>query len=288
MRCAIASLSAGSISAAAGLLLCAGVASAQPARTLDVGSLAAFTDGQGSLRGPGNYATGFETVEGYVVGPIEPQNGWGASGVNLPAFNVNTANPFAGSQHLRVGFNSAAAAGAQQVVLGPNLGVIPAGVNSTSVQVNISSDGGADYDVVGQAPSQGFLSWRVKFHFQGAVAGSPGTIHVLDDIDLVTPGAQLGFVNTTTVWSEGAYTELRVDMDAGANTINYFYGNTLIYTSLAGVFAGTSVEQFVVVTDNFQEPNEVGDFDNVSIVPAPGALALLGLGLAGIARRRRA
>lgn len=282
MRCASVSLSAAVV-----LALTAGVATAQPVKSTEVPSIRAFTGGD-TLRGPGLFETGFETAEGYVVGPIEPQNGWSASGTDLAAFNVNTANPFMGSQHLRVEFNSAAAAGAQQVVLGPNLGAIAPGVNSTSVQVNISADGGSDYDVVGQAPSQGFLSWRVKFHFQGAMAGDPGTINILDDIDPLTPGAQLGFVNTGVVWNEGTYTELRVDMDAGANTIDYYYGGSLIYSSAGGIIAGTSVEQFVVVTDNFQNPGEFGDFDNVSIIPAPGALALLGLGLAGAARRRRA
>jgi hypothetical protein len=40
-------------------------------------------------------------------------------------------------------------------------------------------------------------------------------------------------------------------------------------------------------SDNFQNPDEVGDFDNVSVIPAPGALALLGLGGLAAARRRR-
>ena len=273
------------MSAAAALALLAGVASAQPVKSLHVDSVQAFTGGQ-VVRGLGDFSTGFETAESYVVGPISGQNGWTASvNANQNAFNVNTANPFAGSQHLRIGFDDAVAAGSQRVILGPSLGTLPAGPSTTSVMVNISNDGGSDYDVIGQAPSQSLLSWRVKFRWQGATAGSPGTIFVLDDTDLATPGAQLGFVNTNVAWNEGVYTELRVEF--GTSTIDYYYGGALIHSSAGGIIAGTSVEQFVVVTDNFQLDNEFADFDNVSIIPAPGALALLGLGVAGAARRRR-
>lgn len=272
--------------AAVALATAAGSAAAQ-LRPVDL-SVRALGPTGGALRGPAMYETGFETAEGFTVGQISGQNGWTASvNANQASFNVNTANPFAGSQHLRIGFDDAVGAGSQRVILGPDMGPLTGGTSSTSVMVNISGDGGANYDVIGQAPSQALLAWRVRFNWNGGAAGEPGEIFILDDPDGPGPGA-LAFVDTNVVWNVGVYTELRVETDSVANTINYYYGGNLIYSGVGGLFAANSVEQFVVVTDNWQNPGEVGDFDNLVIIPAPGSLALLGIGLATAARRRRA
>lgn len=274
------------ITAACALAAAAGSVSAQ-SRPIDL-SVDALGPTSSALRGPAMFETGFETAEGYLVGPISGQNGWAASvNANQASFNVNTANPFAGAQHLRIGFDDAVPVGSQRVILSPNLGAFAGGSSSTSVMVNISGDQGANWDVIGQAPSQALLTWRLRFNWNGGTAGTPGEIFILDDPDADGPGG-LAFVDTGVVWNEGAYTELRVETDSDADAIRYYYGGNLIYTGVAGIFAGTSVEQFVVVTDNFQEPGEVGDFDNLVIVPAPGSMALLGVGLAVGARRRRA
>ena len=47
-----------------------------------------------SADGPGIYSTGFETVEGYTVNPIEPQLGWTASGTSNPFASVSTATTY--------------------------------------------------------------------------------------------------------------------------------------------------------------------------------------------------
>jgi hypothetical protein len=204
------------------------------------------------------FGTGFEAGEGFVNGnPIEPQMGFTASGTNHPFASVRNVNPFSGSQHLRIVRNTAAAAGAQHVVLTP-LTAQAAGTPSTVyMRINLSNDGGADYDIAGQAPSQGFITWRVKFHFNNGAAG-PGTIFVLDDL-----GAGLVFVNTNVVWAEGVYKELRVDFDPANGEQRYYYDGALIYTSI--IYAGTAVEQVVWVHDNFQLANETGDFDGLSV-----------------------
>jgi hypothetical protein len=279
--------SARSIMAVFVLAAAAGSAAAQ-SRPFDL-SVQAFGPTSPALRGLGEYSTGFETAEGFTVGPVAGQNGWTASvNANQTAFSVSTANPFSGSQHLRVGFDDAVPMGNTRVILGPNLGSIGEGQTVTSVMVNISSDQGSNYEVIGQAPSQELVAWRVVFNWNGGISGTPGEIFILDDPDGDGPGG-LAFVDTGVVWNAGVYTELRVETDSLANTINYYYGGNLIYSSVAGMFAATSVEQFVILTDNYQNPGEVADFDNIVIaVPAPGSLALLGLGLAVGARRRRA
>lgn len=265
--------------AVSALALAAGAAVARPPMSV---STSAITSGDDLvLRGPGNQSFDFE-APAYVVGPIEPQNGWSASGTNLPWASVSTANPAGGSQHLRLERDTTAAQPATRVALGPNAGPLPVGPSTVSFDFNISATGGADYDAVGQAPSQGFLTWRVKFFFGDQNADMvPGDILVLDDT-----GTGLAFINTGAVYTPGTYMNMRVEADPGADSIRYFLNNTLIYTGVAGIFAGTTVEQAGFVTDNFQD-GDVGDFDNISIIPAPGALALLGLGGLAATRRRR-
>lgn len=259
--------------AVSALALAAGAAIARPPMSV---STSAITNGDDIvLRGPGNQFFDFE-APAYALGAIEPQNGWSASGVNLPYASVSNVNPAGGQQHLRIAFDSSVAAGISRNVLGPNSGALPVGPSSVSFDFAISGLGGANYRAIGQAPSQGFLSWRVEFDFEF------GDIYVLDDL-----GLGLQFVDTGSDFTPGTYMNMRVETDPGADSIRYFLDNNLIYTGVAGVFAGTTVEQMVFASDNFQLEGETGDFDNVSVTPAPGALALLGLGGLAAARRRR-
>lgn len=224
-------------------------APAKDALTLDGGSISpsAFF-----------FGAGFEQGEGFVLGPIEPQLGWTATGVNLPWASVSAALPFTGLRHLRLIRNPASGLGVQHLALGPN-NAQPANQPSTVYcKINISNDQGADYDVISQAPSQAFTTWRVKFSFSDAVGTGPGTIFVLDN-----PGNVLQFVDTGVLWTPGVYKELRVDLDPAGTQIRYYYDGALIYTG--AIFAGTSVEQVLFRTDNFQLAGETGDIDALSV-----------------------
>jgi hypothetical protein len=229
------------------------------------------------LRLGGNYGTGFEAADGFAPGYISGQSGWGAFAASTTQGRIDTGNPFAGSQHLRIAKDAAIGTGINTGAFSPNQGAQPAGSYDVSVMMNLSATGGADYDVVPQAPSQALLSARVKFNFQGP-------IFILDDT-----GGGLAFVNTGTNWTAdaGTYKELRIEMDANADTIDYYWGGSLIYSSVAGVFAGTSIEQVVLISDNFHNPGETGDFDNLSVTPEPASLALLAMGGLALIRRRR-
>ena len=161
----------------------------------------------------------------------------------------------------------------------PNWGAQAPGRYITSVMFASNDPGGADNMFVGQAPSQGFLSWRIHLDWQGRVM-------VLDNL-----GPGLAFHDTGHTWAaDGQYREIKVDFDGNANSIKYYYDGALVWTSVAGVFAGTSVEQVILFGDNFHTAGTGwSDWDNLSIVvPAPGALALLGVaGLVGVRRRRK-
>lgn len=228
----------------------------------------------GSPDGVAAYSTGFEPGEGFVPGPIGGQAGW-TNFAGATEGQVSTANPAAGLQHLRIAKQVGRPAGALTGGFSPVFGGSMA-PTVVSVDVAISALDGADYDVVPQAPSQGFLTARVKFSYLGDIL-------VLDDT-----GAGLVFVDTGDDWVAGGYRNLRIEIDSGADSINYYYDNALIHTSATGIVAGTQVEQVVLLSDNFQL-SDVGDFDNLSVnvVPAPGVVALLGLGgLVGLRRRR--
>lgn len=255
------------------------------------GSLAAFVEEGGGpvTRGPGLYSTGFEAAEGYAPGAIEPQAGWTASGVNLPWASVDTVNPNAGTQHLRLGFDTTVAAGTNRVVLGPNLGVVPPGPSISSADINISAAGGAAYTLLGQAPSQAFITWRVQFFANdaGTGAGVP-IIGILDDPDLGGP-APLAFQVVDAVpggafdgWTAGSYQNLTAEVTA--TNILYYYAGNLIYTGQ--IYAGTAVEQIGALSDN-RQVQDVGDIDNFSVaIPEPSAIALLALGGLAAFRRR--
>jgi hypothetical protein len=229
-------------------------APAYAAKSPPVISNAPLTDltSPGSVVAATLLSTSWEAGQGFVPGPLEPQNGYTASGTNLPWASISIANPAVGTQHLSLMNDVTAAAGAQRVALSPTV-VVPANSPSTTTQlIYISNSDGADYDFVGQAPSQAFLSWRVKFFYLG-------NIYVLDDI-----GAGLEFVDTGVAWDQGVYRELKVQFDPAASEIRYYYDGNLIYTG-TNIFAGSSVEQLVWVHDNYQLTGESGDIDAVTL-----------------------
>ena len=204
------------------------------------------------------FGAGFEASEGFSLGTFDAQKSWSVSGLDLPFASISNANPFTGTQHLRLVMDPTVGPGMNRIVLSPEQPT-PAGTPSTVyIKVNISNDGGADCDIFGQAPSKNLITWRVKFSWSDDTTAGPGTIYVLDQ----TLGG-LAYVSTGTAWTEGVYKELRVDFDPVASAIRYYYDGALIYTG--SIVAGTAVEQVGILHDNWQLPNETADFDALSV-----------------------
>lgn len=221
-------------------------------KTYDV-SVAAIV-GPSTVEGPElvTESWAFEPAEGFAPGFIGGQAGWTVFAASVAEGHIDTANPFAGTQHLRISLDPAAAGGSLIGAFSPTVTDTVVDACSMSVQVAIGATGGADYDVVPQAPSQGFLTARVKFSYLGDIL-------VLDDV-----GAGLVFVDTGSDWVAGAYSLLEIQVDPVGNTINYYYGGSLIYSSVVGLVAGTTIEQIVLLSDNYST-GENCDFDDLFI-----------------------
>ncbi len=181
------------------LLVVALAGSVASAKIFDT-STAALSAGGFGERMPGNAVTGFEQPQ-FVPGTFEPQAGWLASGVNLPWATIDTVNPHTGSQHLRQVNDATVAAGTNRITQSPNQPTAPNTADTSALWFYISASGGADYDFIGQAPTQGFLTWRVKMNFQGG-------IFVLDDA-----GEGLAFQPTGVAYVPGQWNQLCVAMD---------------------------------------------------------------------------
>lgn len=229
------------------------------------------------------YSTGFEPGEGFAPGFINAQAGWSTYTTATTYGEVNTVNPEAGTQHLRLGIDPVSGSGAWS----PNQGTLGVGQYTLDVDVCIGATGGADYDIIPQAPSQEFLSARVKNHYSDFDGDTlAGDVLVLDDVD----GAGLAYVDTGFDYVPGVYYHLSIAMDSVAGTISYDFNNgAVVYNgvgvSTGGIVAGTSFEEAVFLCDEYNL-DEFGDFDNLLITPEPGTLLLLGLGGVALLRRR--
>ncbi|MCB1635779.1 MAG: DUF11 domain-containing protein, partial [Xanthomonadales bacterium] len=196
---------------------------------------------------------GFEPGEGFSPGALNGQQGWTVFGAAPNVPQVSTAAPVTGVQHIQIALDGSVANGTLTGGFSPDRGAQPTTNRSRmSVDVQITDAGGADYDIVPQTPSQMFLAARIKFSFLGDIL-------ILDDT-----GGGLFFEDSGVDWPVNTVFNLRVDMDPVANTLDYFIDDVLIYSSVAGVFAGTNFEQVVILSDNFQL-TDVGNFDNLLI-----------------------
>jgi hypothetical protein len=237
-------------------------------------SLSRFTD-----RGTGFTGTGFEASEGYVQGDITGQNGWLSNNPPNGSMDVtdgsDDGNGSPNALRLSVGPQAQGTRGRAQTPL------FPSNSNGFGVDTRIDDNGGGNYGLFGAISTGGLLAFQAEFDYTGdifvvlSVAGVPT------------------FVNSNVSWAQNQYKLLEATISGG--TLTYRYDGAVIGSSPV---LQSAVFDFVQFNhDNFQAfgggsftPGGVaaGYFDNVTSIPAPGALALLGLGGLAVARRRRA
>ena len=242
-----------------------------PDKTASTSTAALTSDtGDAPLGGGSYYGTGFEVSEGFATGYCGGQAGWTAFVASSVEGHIDTVNPASGDQHARISGDGAVGTGVSTGCFSPlttyNVGN---GLSVVSMDINVGNTGGADYDVVPQTPTEAFLTARVKYSWLG-------TILILDDV-----GAGLAFVDTGFSFPTGSYHNLVMVIDSVNNSIDYYVNGTLLYASVTGIVAGTTVEQVVLISDNYQL-SESGDFDNVyfatDVMPSIAVAATVGTG----------
>jgi hypothetical protein len=220
-----------------------------------------------------------ECFNAFADGPVSGQFGWTTFTASQLIPVVESVNPIEGAKGVDLPDNPAAANGTFNGIFSPDAGDPPPGQYTGSAKLRIPTatpSVGAAYTVVFQAPSQTFLCNRVVF-FPADVAASatvvpdadtdPFDILVLNDPDNAGP-APLQFFATGAEYVPNTVIDFRVELDATANTQNYYINNTLVFTGT--VFAGTALEQGLVFSDNFHDVGEIGKTDCVAFEPGIG------------------
>ncbi len=246
------------------LLLLALVGTAQAEEERDYLSTAVSPDAVQSQGGHGpasELVTGFEAPD-FAPGAIFGQNGWSVVlGSSLLEGHVDTANPATDSQHLSLSADGAIAPGANGFcttsAFSPVLGPQPAEPSQLSADMAIGATGGAAYLVQAQAVNEGFLTAAFLFNFTGDIFALDNTLF---------------FIDTGVDWTPGAYVPIRIEVDPGAATVDYYYADSLIFSS--PLIAGTTIDNVILCGDNFNG-GESGDFDNLRFPNAAPATPVL-------------
>lgn len=234
---------------------------------------------------------GFEQGEGYVLGDIAGQNGWLTNNDPLgdpPVLRgrmevtdgVNDGNGSPNALRLSKGVQPQGTFGIAQSPLA-------LGSNQMTVDTRMDDDFGGNYFVRGLALASGggaTLTFRVEFDYRGSI--------------FVQNPIGGGFTNTGVNWGQNLWRTLDVVItnNASDSTISYFYGGSPLFQH-TGLPAGLYFDLVQFGHDNFQDfgdgtfsgdSDPAGYFDNLTIVPTPGAAVLLAMGgLFGARRRRR-
>lgn len=209
----------------------------------------------GSILSVNAQINSFETSQGYNVGTVVGQNGWGtnipATVTNGPSLLVSTeyAAP-GGTQSLKIQGNNTTyhtlggAFSPVSVVNGPIVTL------AMDVYFSSVSATGSDFQIIPQSPSQSKVAARVNFNYQG-------NIMILDG----PPAGTLAYVDSGADFVAGQWYNFRIVVNSTANNITYYLNNALIYTGQ--LYGATNIEQLVLFTDNYASS---AYFDNIQTI----------------------
>jgi hypothetical protein len=234
------------------------------------------------------FSTGFETSDGYSIGPIAGQNGWAVYTPGDSSDNVGTfPPPFAGTQDANV-FPSASSPG-------------QSGIYHTDTATGPLVDLNAEVYIASSSTETGWqfagLGSGLFPYIGGIDVYSTGSFGTSDTIKAITAGSPVEGAFTLNVWN---------DVDLLFNFTSQTYAISLNGTVLASnlafcgdnsVCAGAPVTegQFLSFFDSFGAvgANDSGGLDNISLtssVPEPATYGLTAVALlaGALLRRRRA
>lgn len=100
-----------------------------------------------------------EDFETFSLGPINGQGGWTTFTDNENAPAISNLTPNGGAQHLRITLGPGTGPSSNGA-FSPDFGDFANKLSIVSVDVRFEALGSVDAFVIGQAPSQGSLTWR--------------------------------------------------------------------------------------------------------------------------------
>jgi hypothetical protein len=194
----------------------------------------------------------FESSEGFVLGPLDDQNGWNVSTASLATGSISDAYANEGAWSLKIeGLNSTnhALVGAFSPV-----DVVEGDVITVSYDFFVTelSDAASDFYVGAQSPSQTLLTSRQRYAYDGKIY-------------VVATDGTLQYVDTGATYEAMTWYNMTAVHTFSAGTIEYYLDGELIYTG--DTFGATNVEQMTFLNDNYAS---TGYFDNLQVVSGLG------------------
>ncbi|WP_296145778.1 T9SS type A sorting domain-containing protein [uncultured Flavobacterium sp.] len=192
----------------------------------------------------------FETAQGFNVGNLAGQNGWGASAAAPTSSKISNLFAKTGTQSLQViGLN-----GSHTALVGAfsPVSVINNPVVTVMYDVNFSdfSTSSSDFYFGTQSPSQQKATARIHFDFSGAIT--------ILDIDPASTTGALYFAETDAQLVAGQWYNVKIVHDFGAGIIDYYLDNEMIYSG--SVFGATNVEQATFLNDNYSSAAYIDNY----------------------------
>lgn len=210
----------------------------------------------GSLFTVNAQITSFESSEGFTLGTIVGQNGWGtnipATVTNGPQMQVSTDYATGGGTNsLKIGGNTASTYHTLGGVFSP-VNVVNGPIVTLSMDVYFTNVGttASDNQIIPQSPSQAKVAARVNFNYLGNIMILNGPA-----------GGTLAYVDSGADFVAGQWYNFKIVLNTTASNITYYLNNALIYTGQ--IYGATNVEQLVLFTDNYSGS---AYYDNIQTV----------------------
>lgn len=198
-----------------------------------------------------NYS--FESSQGFNVGNIAGQNGWGGTAAaHIAVISNEQANP--GTQSLKITGNNGTVHNTLGGPISPTFSVtgsvVTVAFNAYFTAAPTPGDE-SDFFFSPQSPAESTINARLRFTYEGDIAV----------IDTDPETLQLGYVDTNANFTRNAWNTYKIELDFANGEARYFQNGTLIYTG--GIVGGTLVGNLAITNDNYDSS---AYFDGIQVV----------------------